>query len=263
MGSQQPLDRIPVLLFLLLFVVANVIAYEIGFRIGVWAKRRSPADDDGDDGPTGLIVGSILGLMAFLLAITMGMASDRFDNRRSLVLQETNAIGTAYLRAGYLSEQASSESQALLREYVPHRIASSDQAEVAANIERSEDLQVELWAIAQQVAREDGSDVTALYIESLNEVIDLHTMRVVAGVYSRVPPTILWLLVAGVVLSLGLVGYNAGLSGRRSPVIGTVLVIALGAVIWLVVDLDRPQDGLITTSQQPLIDLSERLESSP
>ena len=84
-----------------------------------------------------------------------------------------------------------------------------------------------------------------------------------AGVYARVPPTILWLLVAGVVLSLGLVGYNAGLSRRRSPIIAIVLVISLGAVIWLVVDLDRPQDGLITTSQQPLIDLAESLEELP
>ena len=70
-------------------------------------------------------------------------------------------------------------------------------------------------------------DVTALFIESLNEVIDLHTSRFVAGVYARVPPTILLLLLAGVILSLGLVGYNAGLSEKRSPIIAIVLVIAL------------------------------------
>jgi hypothetical protein len=258
--SQQPLDQIPVLLFVGLFVLVNLAVYEIGFRLGAWSKRRDP---DGDEGPTGLIVGSILGLMAFLLAITMGMASDRFDTRRGLVLAETNAIGTAYLRAGYLSEPASSDSQALLREYVPLRIATSERAVLLARIEQSEQLQAELWTIAEEVARTEGSDVVALYIESLNEVIDLHTTRVVAGVYSRVPPTILWLLVGGVILSLGLVGYNAGLDGRRSPLIAIVLVLSLGAVIWLVVDLDRPQDGLITTSQQPLIDLHERLESSP
>lgn len=260
MASQQPLDQFPVLLLLAIFVAANVIAYEVGFRIGIWSKRRDP---EGEEGASGLIVGSIIGLMAFLLAITMGMASERFDARRSLVLQETNAIGTTYLRAGYLSEPASSDSQALLREYVPLRVATDDREQVAANIAASEDIQAELWTIAEEVARTDGSDVTALYVESLNEVIDLHTMRVVAGVYSRVPPTILWLLIAGVVLSLGLVGYNAGLSRKRSPVIATVLVVSLGAVIWLVVDLDRPQDGLITTSQQPLIDLAESLEESP
>ena len=260
MPSQQPLDNVPILLFVGVFVLLNFVAYEVGFRIGVWSKQRDP---DAPEGPTGLIVGSILGLMAFLLAITMGMASDRFDTRRGLVLAETNAIGTAYLRAGYLSEPASTESQALLREYVPHRIATSDPAQVAASIERSEEIQAELWTIAEEVARTEGNDVVALYIESVNEVIDLHTTRVVAGVYSRVPPTILWLLVAGVILSLGLVGYNAGLDRRRSPLIAIVLVVALGAVIWLVVDLDRPQDGLIRTSQQPLIDLRERLESAP
>ena len=260
MGSQQPLDQIPVFLFLVLFALANLVAYEVGFRLGTWSKERDP---DGEEGATGLIVGSIIGLMAFLLAITMGMAGDRFDTRRGLVLAETNAIGTTYLRAGYLSEPASSDSQALLREYVPLRIATSDRARLAANIEASEEIQAELWAIAEEVARTEGSDVTALYIESLNEVIDLHTERIVAGVYARVPPTILWLLVAGVVLGLGLVGYNAGLSRRRSPIIAIVLVISLGAVIWLVVDLDRPQDGLITTSQQPLIDLAESLEELP
>ncbi len=258
--THQPLDDIPVFLFVALFVLANVVAYEVGFRVGLWSKQRDP---DGDEGPTGMIVGSILALMAFLLAITMGMAGDRFDTRRGLVLDEANALGTTYLRAGYLPEPASTEMQDLVTEYVPYRIAPSDQAQLAANIERSEELQAEMWAIAEEVARTDGSDVTALFIESLNEVIDLHTSRVVAGIYARVPATILWLLVIGVISSLGLVGYSAGLSRKRSPAIALVLVLFLGAVIWLVVDLDRPREGLIQVSQQPLIDLQQRLESEP
>ena len=200
--------------------------------------------------------------MAFLLAITMGMASDRFDARRGLVLEETNAIGTAYLRAGYLDEPASSDLRDLFREYVPLRIATSDEALLVANLERSEQLLGQMWAITEDVARAQPSDVTALFVESMNEVIDLHTSRFVAGVYARVPPTILLLLVAGVILSLGLVGYNAGLSEKRSPIIAIVLVIALGATLWLVIDLDRPREGLIKTSQQPLIDLQQKLEGS-
>jgi hypothetical protein len=259
--SQQPLDDIPVFLFVAIFIVVNLVAYEIGFRLGSRSSRREAAA--ADDGPTGMIVGSILALMAFLLAITMGMASDRYDTRRGLVLAEANTLETLYLRAGYLSEPNASEMQDLVREYLPLRIGTSDRAQLAANIEESESIQAEMWRIAEDEARTNGSDVTALFIESLNEVINLHESRVVAGVYSRVPPTILWLLVAGVILSLGLVGYNAGLSGQRSPVIATVLVVALGATLWLVVDLDRPAEGLIQTSQQPLIDLQEELESSP
>ena len=260
MITQQPLDRVPILILIAVFVLLSIGAYELGYRTGRRAKTRSP---DAAEGPTGTIIGAILGLMAFLLAITMGIASDRFDTRRGLVLQETNALGTAYLRAGYLSEPAASDSQALLREYVPLRIATSDLAEVSANVAASEGLQDELWAIAEETARTEGSDVVALYVESVNEIIDLHTTRFVAGVYARVPPTILWLLVGGVLLSVGLVGYNAGLDGRRSPVIVAVLVLSLGAVLWLVIDLDRPQDGLINVSQQPLIDLQEELESGP
>jgi hypothetical protein len=260
--SHQPLDSIPILLFVALFVAVNVVVYEIGYQVGGWVRRRSADDAKPDEGPTGIIVGAILGLMAFLLAITMGMASERFDTRRVLVLAETNAIGTTYLRAGYLSEPASTEMSDLIVEYVPLRIATADEAQVLANIERSEELLAEMWAIAEDEARTQPSDVTALFIESLNEVIDLHTSRFVAGVYARVPPTILLLLLGGVILSLGLVGYDAGLTRKRSPIIAIVLVIALGATLWLVIDLDRPREGFIQTSQQPLIDLQQKLESS-
>ena len=260
MRSTEPLDVLPIPVLLIIFALLSLAAYEIGFQIGALRKRRDPQPGEGH---IGLVVGSILGLMAFLLGITVGMAADRFDNRRALVLAETNAIGTAYLRAGYLSEPASSESQALLREYVPLRIASSNLEELSANLERSEEIQTELWAIAEDVARTEGSDVVALYIESVNEVIDLHTSRFVAGIYARVPATILWLLIAGVILSLSLVGYNAGLDRKRNPLVAVVLILALGAVMWLVIDLDRPRDGLLQTSQQPLIDLRERLDASP
>ena len=258
--TSQPLDNVPILLFVGVFVLVCLGAYEVGYRIGDRFKVRHP---DAPEGPTGIVVGSILGLMAFLLGITMGMAGDRFDTRRALVLAETNAIETAYLRAGYLSEPAAADSQALYREYAPLRIATNDRARLAANLVRSEEIQDELWSIAEEVARTEGSDVVALYVESVNEVINLHTSRVVAGANARVPVTIIWLLVAGVVLSLGLVGYNAGLEKRRSPVIAIVLVVSLGAVLWLLIDLDRPTEGFISTSQQPLIDLAERLESSP
>ncbi len=67
------------------------------------------------------------------------------------------------------------------------------------------------------------------------------------------------LLVAGSALSLGMVGYSAGLTRRRSLLSSVVLVVALGAVIMIVVDLDRPREGFIQVSQQPLIDLQGQL----
>jgi hypothetical protein len=202
--------------------------------------------------------------MAFLLAITMGMATDRFDARRGLVLAEANSLGTTYLRAGYLPEPASSEIRDLIREYVPLRIVTSDLADVRARMARSVEIQARLWSIAEGLARATpDSDVLALFITSLNETIDLHETRVTAGLYARVPVTILLLLLLGSVLTLATVGYSAGLSRRRSPLTAVVLVAVLGAVITLVVDLDRPRDGFLTVSQQPLIDLQQQIETTP
>ena len=117
----QLLDPIPVTLVFVGFMIVAIIASEIGFRIGRWWQRRSPGEQEG---PTEMLVGSILTMLAFLLAVTMGMASDRFDARHGLVRDEANTIRTTFLRAGYLAEPYGKDIQNLLREYVPLRVVS-------------------------------------------------------------------------------------------------------------------------------------------
>ena len=79
-----------------------------------------------------------------------------------------------------------------------------------------------------------------------------------AGV-SRVPETVILVLMVGAVLTLGVMGYSAGLTARRGMLSAVVLIVALGTVLTLVIDLDRPRDGFLQVSQQPLIDLREEL----
>jgi hypothetical protein len=257
MPTTNPLEDVPVLLLFAIFAAVTFIAYEIGFQVGHWYQARTPGVQEG---PTGVLVGSLLALLAFLLAITMGMASDRFDTRRGLVLEEANAMGTTYLRAGYLPEPASSEIRNLLREYVPLRVAPSDRATLVANIQRSEELLQQMWSIAEAEAKvTQQGDLMSTFIESLNETIDLNESRIAAGVYARVPASILWLLVIGSVLTLGMVGYSAGLTARRDLLSAIVLIVALGAVLALVVDLDRPREGFVQVSQQPIIDLQQQI----
>ena len=255
MPGSQLLDALPILAVFGVFALISMACYEAGFRLGRWWQDREPGEQEG---PTGMLVGSILALLAFLLAVTMGMASDRFDARRAVVLQEANAIGTTYLRAGYLPEPASSEIRNLLREYVPLRIRVSND-NLAEDIQRSIAIHGELWSISEEVARTtDQGDLVSLYLDSLSDVITVHESRVTVG-FARVPQTVLLLLVGGSALSLGMVGYSAGLTRRRSLLSAVVLVIALGAVIAIVVDLDRPRDGFIEVSQQPLIDLQQQI----
>jgi len=252
MLTTQVLDALPIWAVFILFAIVALALYEGGFRLGRWWQDREPGEQEG---PTGVIVGSILALLAFLLAVTMGMASDRFDTRRAIVLSEANAIGTTYLRAGYLPEPASSQMRELIREYVPLRIRTDSSGDLAGDIQKSQVLLGQMWTIAEGVAKTtQQGDLTSTFIESLNETIDLHETRVTAG-SARVPETLVLLLFIGSVLSLGMVGFSAGLTGRRSLLTAVVLVIALGAVLTIVVDLDRPREGLIQVSQQPLVDL--------
>ena len=257
MAFQQFLDAVPIGGVFVAFAVVALLTSESGYRLGQWWQRREP---DEKEGPTPMIVGSLLALMAFLLAITTGMASERFNARRGLVLAEANAVGTTYLRAGYLTEPASGDVRHRLREYVALRIAPTDVETLQANLARSVELHDELWLIAERLARETpDSEVLALFIESLNHVIDLHEQRIMAAIYGRVPVTILLLLLCGSVLTLAMVGFNAGLTRRRSPLTGVVLIMMLGAVITVVIDLDRPQGGFLEISQRPLIELGRQI----
>jgi hypothetical protein len=257
MRFQDSLDALPILGVFAAFAIIALIAYEIGFRVGRWWQGRTP---DEAEGPAGMLVGSLFALMAFLLAITMGMASDRFDARRGLVLAEANSIGTTFLRAGYLPEPAASDSRELLREYASLRTTTNDLEDTFKRIARSVEIQDALWATAEGLDRTTpDSDVLAIYIESLNETIDLNETRITAGLYARVPETVLILLIIGSALTLGMLGYSAGLTRRRSPLSAVVMIVVLGAVIALVVDLDRPRDGFLQVSQQPLIDLQQQI----
>ena len=257
MSQRLPLDGLPIPAVFITFAILALVAFEGGYRVGLWWQVRTP---DEKEGPTGMLVGSILALLAFMLAVTMGMASDRFDTRRQLVVNEANAIGTTYLRAGYLPEPVSTDARELLREYVPLRITTADQAKLSANYARSVEIQNQLWAQAEDLARATpGSETLALYIESLNDMIDLHETRVTAIIYARVPETVVILLILGSFLTLGIVGYNAGLTRRRSLLSAVVLIVVLGAVITLVVDLDRPRDGFLQVNQQPLLDLAAQV----
>ncbi len=256
MFTSQLLDALPVGGVFIVFAVVAFAGYEGGFRLGRWWQDREPGEQEG---PTGVLVGSILALLAFLLAVTMGMAADRFDARRAIVLDEANAIGTTYLRAGYLPEPASREIRELLREYVPLRIGLTLSEELQRDVEQSNTILDRLWVIAEREAKTTNQgDLVSIFIESLNDTIDLHETRVTAR-NARVPETIVMLLFVGSVLTLTMVGYSAGLTRRRSLLSAAVLIVTLGAVLTIVVDLDRPRDGLIQVSQQPLIDLQQQI----
>lgn len=66
------------------------------------------------------------------------------------------------------------------------------------------------------------------------------------------------------ILGMASIGYHSGLSAtRRSPEM-LVLILAFASVLYLIMDLDRPLEGLLLVSQQPMIDVQHLIhQNSP
>ncbi len=250
------LDTLPLWGLFLAIVALVLAAIEGGHRLGTY-RHSQPGREK--EAPVGAMVGAMLGLLAFMLAFTFGMAASRFDTRKQLVLEEANAIGTTYLRTAMLPERRD-EIRALLRSYVDTRLEAVRSGRVTDEILRSEDIQGQLWSAATAVAlQHPESIIVGLFVQSLNEVIDLHAKRVTAGLRNRIPGAIWVALLTIATLSLAAMGYHAGLSGTVRSLAVIVVAVTFSAVIALIADLDRPQEGSLTVSQQALIDVRQSM----
>jgi hypothetical protein len=239
------------------FFFANLLgvllSVEVGYRLGRFRRKCSEQEKEA---PVGAMVGATLGLFALLLAFTFGLAAARFDARRQVLLDEANAIGTTYLRAELLSEPHREVVRQLLREYVDVRLKGVRTGMIEQAVGRSEELHAQLWAQAVAVGdKNPNSIVVGLFIQSLNEVIDLHSKRVMVGLRSRIPGPIWSILYAVAVLTLAAMGYHGGLAGTSRSLALLAVAFTFSAVMWLIADLDRPGEGALKASQQALIDL--------
>lgn len=257
MDYRGTIDFLPVWGVFLTTIAVVLLSIEGGFRLGTYRRRLSEQEDRP---PVGEIVAATLALHAFLLAFTFGLAASRFDVRRGLVLEEANAIGTAYLRASLLPQPHRSEVRTLLRNYVDVRLEAVEPGKLAQSIVRSRELHTRLWDHATAAGTENPSSiVVGLFIESLNEVIDLHTKRLMLGAGNRIPETIWTVLYFMAVVGTAVTGYHTGLAGSNRSLAILALILAFSAVMTLIADLDRPQEGLLRVSQQAMSDLRNSL----
>jgi hypothetical protein len=256
MQASEFSDTFPLWVIYLATAAIVLLAVEVGRRLGNARRRR--AENEGG-APVGAAVGATLALLAFLLAFTFGMAASRFDLRKGLVLQEANAIGTTYLRADMMPEPQRSEIRNLLREYAALRVSSADATKLVAAIARSGVIQDRLWADAVVLGRQSpNSIVVGLFVQTLNEMIDLDETRVTAG-RNRIPDSIWYALYLVTILTMAAMGYQFGLTGTHSWIVTILLVLVFASVILLIADLDRPQSGFLRVSQQPMIDLINKI----
>ena len=255
------LYAIPAWLMALILLLCVVATVEGGYRLGCRTPREV---SEPLRSVFATLLGAVLGLLGLLLAFSFAMAVTRYDLRQALVLREANAIGTAYWRTSFLAEAARVRMQGLLRAYVEVRFqyyaAGRDQQRVAQAMTDMEPLQRALWAVVSTEAQRDPTAVSVPWVaQALNEVIDLSAAAAAAR-DNHVPEAVLWLLGIAAVLTGGLSGYACGAAAHRQVLATSVLAVLVTLVVYVILDLDRPQRGLIHVQEQALRSLRERIQ---
>ncbi|MDI1478886.1 hypothetical protein [Polyangium sp. y55x31] len=234
-----------------------LLSNEFGYRFGL---RHSTESIESKKAQAGVIQGALLALLGLLLAFSFHIAESRFSTRKLLLREEANAIRTAYMRAEMLPEPDRDRVEPLLREYVTLRIAPSTPEAISQAIERSEVLQGALWDEAVRVGRDrPESMVMQLFVESLDEILDLHESRVTVGLYQRLPRPILTMLYTLSILTISLIGWSSGLTRRRVLTPTVAVILAISAVIMLIIELDRPTGTLFHVSTRAMEDVQRTL----
>ena len=260
------IDALPVWLLFLVTTALVVFTVEIGFRLGKIVRRRSAEERES---PVSAIAGAILGLLAFMLAFTFSITSDRYDTKKALVREEANVLRTAWQRSDFLQEPDRAKTRTLLREYADKRIAfahSLDPGNAQVTVDDATRIQHEIWATAVHSAKTDpfmNSDIGAMYLESLNQIADLHALRVNQGLQARVPSGIWFVLYALMVLGMIAVGYQTAIADSRRSRVTVVLAVSFSLVIALIAALDHPMSRFISIPQQPLLSLQTEMKNSP
>ncbi len=266
------LDLIPLWAIFVGSAMLVVASIETGFRIGSWRARRTKKSDLPH---TGGSVAATLGLLAFMLAFTFGSTTGRWDERKGLVLEEANAVSTAYLRAGMLPEAQRDKVRQLIAEYLDLTavaVAKSEQPglmQVAslARFERTveellaelQSFQSRLWDEAMAAYQAQPTAGTNLFISAINDMFDIQQSRVTKAFDQRMPMVFWITLYVLAALSMALSGYDAGLARGGRTQAPWAVAFAFSSVLLLVVALDRPQTSSV--NKAPLLDLQRVISS--
>ena len=257
--------QLPTPLLAGMLLAASLAAAYAGHQLRIRGDRNRQGGGAGfaSDGQEGYVVSGVLGLLALMLGFTLAMAVERFDQRRILVLNEANAIGTTYLRAQLIEEPHRSRLSQLLVDYTDNRIvlATAPRDQVPRLLVKNDQLLTDLWA-ATSAAFDTvkGLDFSSSFLETMNNLIDLDAARKAARL-AQVPTEVIVVLWIYIVVTGGVLGYV--LTGRRGQMAGAFLITLLTVSLGVIIDLERPTAGGILESQAPMELLLKSLKSQP
>lgn len=262
-------DLVPIWILLVGTIFLMVLFIELGFRLG---KKAQDSAKKAQTSQVRAIMGAGLGLLAFMLAFTFSTAQSHFETRVQNLAEEARIARNAFMQADTLAEPERTQAKQLLGDYIELRSVGrlgnveDIEQDLAESLRISEQIQKDLWMLAVAVdgntsKKKAAADKNAMLKASVLALTDIHYTRVHAAVMNRIPLTIWMTLYLMAILSMIIMGYQAGLTDRRSPVATITLAVAFSAVIILISDLDRPVMSFFEINNQLLIDLNDFMQT--
>ena len=250
-----------ILAIALMFVIPFVsvlIPILLGQKYGQYRKAKT---EEGQHAPVGSVVAAAFGLLAFMLAITFQITANRYDARKELLLEEVTNIRSTFLRAGLIPEPYRSSTKKFLAEYVDMRVDfAKDIRKLEPGLARSQQILDSLWKYTEALAEQDrSSEVYALYTTSVNDMIDTYNQRIAVGLQYRIPNAVLFVLFLISFISMFVLGYQFGISGKGNLRLIILLSVIFAIVMFLILALDHPEKGLGTVNQAPMFSLQQQL----
>jgi hypothetical protein len=244
-----------------LIAIALILAM-IGMMLTGWRIGNKFKDGSAKPANTGAIEGAVFALLGLLIAFTFSNGISRFEDRRKLIVEEANDIGTAFLRIDLLPQEAQPQMRNLFRSYLDSRLAAykyiPDLKAAKTELDRGNQLQQQIWSHAVNHCKEP-TPCMMLLLPALNSMIDITTTRTMMSQFH--PPMIIFILL--IVFSLAaalLAGYGmAGPSRSWIHILGFSL--AMATTVYVILDVEYPRIGFIRIdhTDQVLIDLRKSM----
>lgn len=239
------LNRLESWQLMLILLALMIISILIGLIVGKKYHHKSVIESS--------IVAGVFALLGLMLAFNFGLSLTHYDNRRAIIIEEANDIGTTILRTNLYREPDGKSLRADLKRYVDARVgyfSAGAGADKIANAQMlSVSIQQQLWSKVAALSKDTGFTVASLQmIPSLNATIDIANTSFYAN-YVQLPDEIIYLLVLLSCASGFCMGFVS--AGKEKPdwlmAGGASLLVSL--VVAVNFDLDRPRRGFITLDQ--------------
>ena len=243
---------------LIVLFLGMIFFLELGRRMRL---RFLPKNDEKLAGGLSVVEGALFGLMGLVIAFTFSGAASRFDDRRHLIVEEANNIGTAYLRLDLLSPAAQPEIRDLVRRYVDARIETyrvlPDYDAAMLQFAKAGEIQQRIWNYAVNATKDEPNPQAAIVLlPALNQMFDIANTRFWAT--QTHPPVMIFMLLGILALVCALLaGFGMGAGTTRSWIHVVGFAIILTFAVYVIVDLEYPRMGFIRVDSfdQALVDV--------